>query len=451
MIFETVNPYTDQVIAKYPTLSEMALSDKLEKSKSSFKIWKEIPYGKKASLFHKVGNLLRENKEIYAQKITEEMGKVIKEARGEVEKCAWVCDYYAENAESFLQDEIIKSGARKSFVCYEPIGAILAVMPWNFPYWQVFRFTAPYLMAGNTALLKHAPNVSGCALDIESIFKEAGFPDGVFQSLIINVNLVEKVIKSEIVQGITLTGSEKAGASVAAIAGKNIKKTVLELGGSDPFIVLEDADLERAAAVAVQSRMLNAGQSCIAAKRFLVVQSVKEAFAEKVHQQIAALKMGDPLSEETTTGPMARTDLAEQLNNQVKATIKAGAGLVTGGKQEKAHFEPALLIDVKPGMPGFDEETFGPAACIVPVKDEREAITYANNTIYGLGASVWTKDLEKGVRIGRKINAGGVFINSMVKSDPRLPFGGIKKSGYGRELSHHGIKEFTNVKTIYVD
>ncbi|MEM1136191.1 MAG: NAD-dependent succinate-semialdehyde dehydrogenase [Bacteroidota bacterium] len=451
MTFETINPFTNEIIATYPILTEKALSEKLEKSTSAFKTWKGTSFGHRSSLFYKVANLLRENKETYARTITLEMGKAIKEALAEVEKCAWVCEYYAEHAEAFLKDEVIESDAQKSFVSYEPIGAILAVMPWNFPYWQVFRFAAPYLMAGNIALLKHAPNVSGCALAIEGIFKEAGFPEGAFQSLIIDVDLVKQVIKSDIVQGVTLTGSERAGGAVASLAGQNIKKTVLELGGSDPFIVLPDADLAQAAKVAVQSRMLNAGQSCIAAKRFIVVESVKEAFTEKVYQEITALKTGDPLLTETTTGPLARIDLAENLNKQVKATIKAGAGLIVGGEQEKAHFNPALLVDVKPGMPGFDEETFGPAASIIPVQDEKEAILYANKSIYGLGASIWTKDIEKAVVLGRKINSGGVFINSMVKSDPRLPFGGIKKSGYGRELSHHGIKEFVNAKTIYVD
>ncbi|UZR97998.1 NAD-dependent succinate-semialdehyde dehydrogenase [Chondrinema litorale] len=450
MNFKSINPYTDELINEFPTLTDEGLRDKLKRSAVSYEGWKRTSYKERAALFNQVSKLLRENKEKYARTVTLEMGKAIKESIAEVEKCAWVCDYYAENAEAFLKDEYLESDAQKSFVSYEPIGAILAVMPWNFPYWQVFRFAAPYLMAGNVALLKHAPNVTGCAIEIENIFREAGFPEGVFQSLIIEVDQVEKVIESHIVQAATLTGSEKAGASLASLAGKNIKKTVLELGGSDPFIVLADADIEKAATVAVQSRMLNAGQSCIAAKRFMVVESVKDEFTAIVQKKIAELKTGDPLLKDTTTGPLARVDLAENLSRQVQESVKAGAGLVMGGQQEKAHFNPALLVDVKPGMANFDEETFGPAATIIPVKDEKQAILYANQSIYGLGASLWTKDTDKAVRIAREIHSGAVFINSLVKSDPRLPFGGIKKSGYGRELSHHGIKEFVNAKTIYV-
>ena len=450
MIFKSINPYSDETIEEFNTLTDEDLSNKLKRSTAAFEGWKRTPFNERAALFHNVAKLLRENKSSYARTISLEMGKAINEALGEVEKCAWVCEYYAENAEAFLKDEFIESDAQKSFVSYEPIGAILAVMPWNFPYWQVFRFAAPYLMAGNVALLKHAPNVCKCAIEIENIFREAGFPEGIFQSLIIEVKQVEKVLESHIVQAATLTGSEKAGASVASLAGKNIKKTVLELGGSDPFIVLADADIEKAATVAVQSRMLNAGQSCIAAKRFLVIDSIKDEFTDVVLKKIAALKTGDPLSKDTTTGPLARIDLAENLYRQVQATVKSGAGLLIGGNQDKARFEPALLVDVKPGMVNFDEETFGPAANIIPVADEKQAILYANQSIYGLGASIWTTDNERAVKLAKEIHTGGVFINSLVKSDPRLPFGGIKKSGYGRELSHHGIKEFVNAKTIYV-
>jgi len=451
MTFKSINPYTNEVIEEYPTLNASELEAKLQLSEKAYSSWKETSFSERAALFQKVAKILRDNKEQYAQTITLEMGKAITEAKGEVEKCAWVCEYYAENAEEFLQDEYISSDAQKSFVSYEPIGAVLAIMPWNFPFWQVFRFAAPYLMAGNVGILKHAPNVNACSLAIEEIFTKAGFPEGVFQSLLIDVDLVPQIMEHDIVQAATLTGSEKAGASVAALSGKNIKKTVLELGGSDPFIVLADADLEQAAKVAIQSRMLNAGQSCIAAKRFIVLEAVKGEFTEKVLQNIAALKTGDPLLTETTTGPLARIDLAENLNRQVQETVKKGAELLIGGKQENAHYDPALLVNVKPGMPGFDEETFGPAASIISVQDEAQAIAYANQSAYGLGASVWTNDHEKGIHLARKINSGGVFINSLVKSDPRLPFGGIKKSGYGRELSHHGIKEFVNVKTIYLN
>ncbi len=450
MKFKSINPYTNEVLEEFETLSDRQIHTALSKAEQAFVHWRKTSFDRRAQYLKKAAAILRKDQDKFARTITLEMGKAISEAKSEVEKCAWVCDYFAENAEEFLKDDVIASDAQKSYIRHEPIGAVLAIMPWNFPFWQVFRFAAPSLMAGNIGLLKHAPNVCRCALHIEDIFREAGIPEGVFQSLIIDVDKVEGILEHPFVQAATLTGSEKAGASVAALAGKNIKKTVLELGGSDPFIVLADADLEKAAKVAVQSRMLNAGQSCIAAKRFIVIESIREDFVEKVRQHIAALQTGDPMKESTTTGPLARVDLAENLAWQVKQSVQKGADLVMGGEQDGARFQPALLRSVKPGMPVFDEETFGPAMTIIGVKSESEAIELANRTQYGLGASIWTTDTDQGNAIAKEIFAGGVFINSLVKSDPRLPFGGVKKSGYGRELSYLGIKEFVNAKTVYI-
>jgi succinate-semialdehyde dehydrogenase/glutarate-semialdehyde dehydrogenase len=378
------------------------------------------------------------------------MGKVLKEAQGEIEKCAEACHYFAEQAETFLKDQMIKTEASKSFVCFQPLGPVLAIMPWNFPFWQVFRFAAPSLMAGNVGLLKHAGNVSQCSLAIESIFREAGFPEGAFQSLLIDSKRVEAVITHDHVAAVTLTGSELAGTKVAAAAGKNIKKTVLELGGSDPFVVMEDADFDLAAKIATQSRMQNAGQSCIAAKRFIVMEKVLDDFLQRFKTNVESLRQGNPMLKDTTTGPLARLDLAEDLEAQMNNSMSAGARLITGGKREGANYQPAILQDVVPGMQAFDEEMFGPVAAIISVKNEKHAIEMANQNRYGLGASVWTKDRERGERIARQIESGCVFVNSLMRSDQRLPFGGIKKSGYGRELSELGIKEFMNAKTVYV-
>lgn len=450
MEFQSINPYTNEIIESFPALSEQQIGLKLETSQQAFYPWSKTSFSHRANLLRKVADALDNNTDRYAEIITLEMGKAITEARGEIKKCAWVCRYYAENAEKFLKEEIIPTDARNSYVRYEPLGAVLAIMPWNFPFWQVFRFAAPTLMAGNTGLLKHAPNVTRCALLIEALFTEAGFPEGVFQSLIMDVSHVPQVVSHPVVQAVTLTGSERAGARVASLAGQHIKKSVLELGGSDPFIVLADADLDQTAKVAVQARMMNAGQSCIAAKRFIVHEKVKDEFTARVQQHIEALKTGNPLHESTTTGPLARVDLAENMERQITQSVQQGAKLVMGGVREGAKFSPALLLNVQPGMAAFDEETFGPAATIIPVQNEAKAVEMANQTLYGLGASIWTSDPEKGAMLAQDIYSGSVFINSLVKSDPRLPFGGIKQSGYGRELSHHGIKEFVNAKTIYV-
>lgn len=449
-MLKSVNPFDQSLLGEFPELDERAVDRKIVAAAKAFTSWRKETFDRKAALMQRAAALLREKKHDYAKIISTEMGKVLKEAEGEIEKCASGCDYFALNAERFLKDQIIDTDASKSFVCYQPLGPVLAIMPWNFPFWQVFRFAAPSLMAGNVGLLKHASNVSQCSLAIESIFREAGFPEGAFQSLLIDSKKVEPVIAHDLVAAVTLTGSEFAGSKVAAVAGKNIKKTVLELGGSDPFIVLDDADLDLAARVATQSRMQNAGQSCIAAKRFIVMESVRDSFLERFQKNVEALRQGDPLHAETTTGPLARIDLAEDLEKQMNKSIQAGARLITGGKRTDANYQPAILDHVSPGMPAFDEEMFGPVAATITVKNEREAIDLANQNRYGLGASVWTSDPQRGERVAREVESGCVFVNSLMRSDQRLPFGGIKKSGYGRELSELGIKEFTNAKTVYV-
>jgi succinate-semialdehyde dehydrogenase/glutarate-semialdehyde dehydrogenase len=423
---------------------------KLDVAGKAYQRWKRTTFAERTTLMQKAAALLRANKEEYARTITLEMGKVIAEARGEIEKSAGACDFFAINAEKYLADEIIATDARRSLVSHHPTGAILAVMPWNFPFWQVIRFAAPALMAGNVGVLKHASSVSQCSLLLEKVFREAGFPEGVFQSLLIDNKTIESVLESDIIQGVALTGSEFAGSQVAAIAGKHIKRTVLELGGSDPFIVLADADLEKTAKIATQSRMQNAGQSCISAKRFIVMEQVKDEFMSRFAENIKALRQGDPFDASITTGPMARIDLAEAIEKQLNASVKLGARIVTGGQRQQANVQPILLDNVKPGMPAFDEETFGPLAAVITARTEEEAVELANASRYGLGASIWTKDIERGERLAREVESGSVFINALMKSDQRLPFGGIKKSGYGRELSEAGIKEFVNVKTISV-
>ncbi|HYF68863.1 MAG TPA: NAD-dependent succinate-semialdehyde dehydrogenase [Ohtaekwangia sp.] len=447
---KSINPYNQALLGEFPVMNESDIESKLAKSHLAFCSWKTTSFAQRSGLLTTVSGLLRSNKEEYARVISLEMGKSIHESRSEVEKCASGCDYFAEHGERFLADEEIKTEAQKSLIAFQPVGSILAIMPWNFPFWQVFRFAAPTLMAGNAALLKHSSNVPQCSLLIEKIFHKAGFPDGVFQSLLIRNTDVEKLIASDHIQGVSLTGSEKAGSSVAALAGKHIKKTVLELGGSDPFVVLADADINHTVKIATQSRMQNAGQSCIAAKRFIVDKKIKDSFIENFCKQIEALRQGDPLDEHTTTGPMARLDLAEELESQLKRSEAKGAQLITGGSRKDSNFKPALLDHVKPGMPAFDEETFGPLASVITVETEKEAIDMANTNRYGLGASVWTSDIQRGEYVARQIESGCVFVNSLMRSDSRLPFGGIKKSGYGRELSQLGIREFVNAKTIYI-
>ncbi|MCK7556678.1 NAD-dependent succinate-semialdehyde dehydrogenase [Chitinophaga sedimenti] len=450
MTFSSIYPYTQETIATYPAHTPAEIERKLALADKVYHQWQQIPLEKRAELMRKLAAVLQQEVDAHATIITQEMGKTLKEARAEVLKCATTAEYYADHIEDMMRPKPIASDAQNSYVSYEAKGVILAIMPWNFPYWQVFRFAIPNVLAGNTGVLKHASNVSGCALAIEKSFITAGFPEGVFQSLLVSSQHLEPVIADRRVQGVTLTGSTPAGMSVASLAGKYIKKTVLELGGSDPFIVLKDADIEQAAKIAVQARMQNAGQSCIAAKRWIVEKTVAADFTARVQDIIHHLQQGDPMLDTTNTGPMARPDLAEDLLKQMNDTLKLGARVLAGGVLEGCNFTPALLADVKPGMKAFDEETFGPLAAIITAENEQEAIRLANKTEFGLGASLWTKDLGKAAVLARQIESGNVFVNAMVRSDARLPFGGIKQSGYGRELSLEGVHEFLNIKTVYI-
>lgn len=454
MPITAINPATGELIKEYPELTPDEVQEAINKSNLAFQSWRKVKIYDRAKLMKKAAQVLRDKANEYGELMALEMGKPIKEGRAEVEKCARVCDYYAENAGKILQHEFISTDASKSFVTFQPLGVILAVMPWNFPFWQVFRFAAPTLMAGNSGILKHASNVPGCALAIEAVFKEAGFPEYVFKSLLIGSRQVNAVIENPHVKAITLTGSTPAGRAVAGKAGEMLKKTVLELGGSDPYIIFEDADLEAAVTACVTSRLINAGQSCIAAKRFIVVKSRLPQFEELYYERMKSAKMGDPMDESTEVGPQARHDLRDELHEQVKKSIDMGATCLLGGKippGEGAFYPPTILTGVKKGMPAYDEELFGPVAAIIPVNDEEEAIHVANDSIFGLGAAIFTGDKSKGERIAtEQLEAGCCFVNAFVRSDPRLPFGGIKESGYGRELSHYGIKEFVNVKTVYI-
>lgn len=450
MEFYSVNPYNGEQVGKYQTISVDELDEKLRKSAEAFKTWSRKPLSYRTALIKKAGQVLRDNLEEYAQMITAEMGKPISESRAEVNKCAWVCDYYAENAENFLLPEEVKTDASQSFVRHDPIGTVFAIMPWNFPFWQVFRFAAPTLTAGNTGLLKHAPNVFGCAVKIEEVFTKAGFPEGVFQNLIVHHDQTEKIIAHDAVKAVTLTGSEMAGSAVAQIAGKYIKKSLLELGGNNSFIVLEDADIDQAVKTAVSARMLNCGQSCIAAKRFILLESIHDEFVSKFTEAVSKLKAGDTKDDSTQVGPLARKDLADQLNRQIKDSISQGATLLVGGNQNNCFHEPTILGNVKPRMTAFEEETFGPLAAIIKAKDVDEAFALSENSKYGLGVSVFTKDTAKAVEYAARVTDGAYFVNELVKSDPRLPFGGNKRSGYGRELAKDGMMEFVNKKVVYV-
>lgn len=450
MEFKSINPYNGNELATYKEHSEKDINVILEKSRVAFESWREVPIKERCKLLENAARILRKNVDKYAETMTLEMGKPISEARGEIKKCAWVCEFYAENAERFLADEIIETDASESFVSHDPIGTVLAIMPWNFPFWQVFRFAAPNLAAGNTGLLKHASNVFGCATHIEELLLEAGFPDGVFQNLFIHHDKTESIISNDIVKAVTLTGSERAGKSVGALAGKYLKKSVLELGGNNAFIVLEDADMDHAVRTAVTARMMNSGQSCIAAKRFILVGDAYEKFLPAFIDGVKAIKNGDPTNEATEIGPLARKDLADQLHKQMEESVKQGAKIEIGGDQDEAFHEPTVLTGVKPGMPAFDEETFGPLAAIIRANDADEAFELAANSKYGLGISLFTSDIETARRHIGKAPDGAFFINELVKSDPRLPFGGTGKSGYGRELSREGIHEFVNKKTVYI-
>jgi len=453
MAFQSINPATDEILASFDTWDATQLDSALHAVAQANLAWQETSLNARCELMRAAASQLRKQKAHLARTITLEMGKLIADAEAEVEKCALACDFYADNGPVFLRDEIIETDAGKSYVCYQPLGTVLAIMPWNFPLWQVFRFAAPALVAGNTGLLKHASNVPQCAMAIEKIFIDAGFPENVFRNLMISASQVQSVIEDERVSAVTLTGSEPAGRQVAANAGKNLKKSVLELGGSDPFVVLEDADLEHTVKNAVISRFLNSGQSCIAAKRFIVIESIADAFLEEFKIQVESLNIGNPLDRDTKLAPMARKDLRDELHQQVVDTINKGASAVTGCQPVEgpgAFYKPSILANVSHGMRAYDEELFGPVAIVIIAKDENEALRIANDTRFGLGGSVWTANVTRGEAIARKIKAGSVFVNGFVKSDPRLPFGGIKASGYGRELSHHGMHEFVNAKTIWI-
>jgi succinate-semialdehyde dehydrogenase/glutarate-semialdehyde dehydrogenase len=453
MPIESINPATEELIKSYEAISDEEVKKIINDVNNDFLDWKNTSFFDRKALMGNASNILRKEKKKYAEILTIEMGKPITEANAEVEKCAWVCEYYAENTEVILQNEIIKTDASESYVQFDPIGIVLAVMPWNFPYWQVFRFAAPALMAGNAGLLKHASNVPMSALAIEEIFHKAGFPQNIFRTLLINSNQVDGVIENPHIKAATLTGSEFAGSKVAEKCGRKLKKSVMELGGSDPFIILEDADLEEAATVAVKARLLNNGQSCIAAKRFIIVEKIYAEFEKLFLEKMSKIKVGDPMNLETDLGPLAREDLLLELHGQVESSVKKGAKLLLGGKrlERKGFFYPAtVLADVKKDMPAYEDELFGPVASVIKVKDEEEAINVANDTKFGLGASLWTNDMKKAKELAGQIDSGSIFINGIVKSDPRLPFGGVKLSGFGRELSHYGIKEFVNIKTVWV-
>ncbi len=453
-MLKSINPTTGKTIKSYESHSAKGVEQIINAVDKTWHHWRNTTFKHRSDCMQNLSSLLKSKKTELAQLMALEMGKVKNEGIAEIEKCAWVCDYYAQNAEMILENEIIATEATRSFVSYQPLGTILAVMPWNFPFWQVFRFLAPTLMAGNTAVLKHASNVPGCAVAIEELIREAGFPENVFRTLLIGSGLVKNVIKHPAIKAVSLTGSTPAGKSVASIAGSQLKKCVLELGGSDPYIILKDADLKDAAKKCAAGRLLNAGQSCIAAKRFIVVEDAYPEFLEHFTHEMNAAYFGDPCDEESTMGPMARTDLRDEIHQQVLDSVEKGAEVIIGGEiplRKGAFYPPTILENVKPGMPAYDEELFGPVASVIKVKDEKEAIRVANDTEFGLGAAIFTSNIKMGENIAEiSIDAGCCFINDFVKSDPRLPFGGIKESGYGRELSAQGIKEFMNIKTIVV-
>ena len=452
-MLKSIDPATGRELATYPEAGEAEIESALSRAWDVRHQWRDAGVGARASLMRSVAGVLRADKARYAALLTAEMGKPIVEAEAEVEKCAWTAAWLAENAARLLADEPIESTGTESYARFQPLGVILAVMPWNFPFWQAFRAGLPALSAGNVMLLKHSSNVPQSALAIEDVFREAGAPEGVFQTLMIGSAAVDRVIADRRVAGVTLTGSEQAGSLVAATAGKNLKKTVLELGGSDPFIVLGDADIAAAATVACRARNQNNGQSCIAAKRFIVEDSVADEFERRFVAAVGALKVGNPMDRGNQVGPLARGDLVDELERQVNESVRLGAHSAVGGKRiagDGYYFEPTVLTQVRPGMPAYHEETFGPVAAVIRVKDAEEALSVANDTDFGLGSNLWTSDVERGKKLAERIEAGLVFINGMVASDARLPFGGVKRSGYGRELSEYGIKEFTNIQTVWV-
>jgi succinate-semialdehyde dehydrogenase / glutarate-semialdehyde dehydrogenase len=454
MSLTAINPTDGSELGRFDELSPEQVSAAIERAHAAFGEWRERPLAERCDLLRSLAATLRSNKADLAREATLEMGKILREAEGEVEKSAAFCEYYADNAERLLAPQVIDDGgALENYVLYEPLGVVLAVMPWNFPYVQVFRFAPPALVAGNVALLKHASNIPGCATKIEDVFREAGFPEGVFQTLLVGSGAVEGILSDDRVRGVALTGSEGAGSKLAAVAGRNLKRSVLELGGSDPFIVLDDADLDAAAREGCRGRNINAGQACIASKRFIVVDAVADEFEQKLTEAVSALKVGDPLAPTTDVGPLARPDLVDDLRRQVEDSTEAGAAVATGGFDvdgSGCFVKPIVMTGVTADMPVFREETFGPVAAVVRVADQDEAIAVANDSDFGLGASVWTNDLERGKQVAARVESGMVFVNSIVFSDARLPFGGVKRSGYGRELGDWGIHEFVDAKSIAV-
>ncbi|OLB93743.1 MAG: succinate-semialdehyde dehydrogenase [Candidatus Rokubacteria bacterium 13_1_40CM_68_15] len=453
MSIQSVNPATGDVIETYKETSPQEIERVLATTQAAFAEWRRTPFATRARHMRNAAEMLKKRRADYARLMTLEMGKPIVQAEAEVDKCAWACEFFAEHAEALLAEQPRETDASRSYVRFDPLGTVLAVMPWNFPFWQVFRFAAPALMAGNAGVLKHASNVPGCALAIESVFRDAGFPRGLFATVLIGSSAVTGLIADRRIVAATLTGSDRAGSTVAEHAGRALKKTVLELGGSDPFIVLADADLATTAKMAAEARLVNSGQSCIAAKRFIVVEAVADQFIPRFVEELRARRVGDPLARDTQVGPQARVDLRDALHRQVEDSIRRGARRLLGGEipsGKGAFYPPTLLTDVSEGMPAFDEETFGPVAAVIRAKDEADAIRLANNSQFGLGASVWTQDRARAERMAAQIESGVVFVNGIVKSDPRLPFGGIKRSGYGRELSEYGIREFVNIKTVWI-
>jgi succinate-semialdehyde dehydrogenase/glutarate-semialdehyde dehydrogenase len=453
MAIATINPATGERVRSFEPLGEAQIDAKLQRAADTFVQYRRMPFPERARRMTRAAEILEAEKEALGRLMTTEMGKPLKAAIEEAAKCALGCRYYAENAERFLADEIVPTSATRSYIRYQPLGPVLAVMPWNFPFWQVFRFAAPALMAGNVGLLKHASNVPQCALTIEEIFRRAGFPEGTFQTLLIGSDQVQRVIDDPRIKAVTLTGSEPAGSHVASEAGKQIKKTVLELGGSDPFIVMPSCDLEETVKIAVQARTINNGQSCIAAKRFIVAEAIADEFERRFVQSMEALQVGDPMDEKTQVGPLATEDILTGLDEQVRKSVAAGARVLTGGKRLERpgnYYAPTVLADIPRDSPAYREELFGPVALLFRVRDIDEAIRLANDTTFGLGSSAWTNDPAERERFIDELEAGLVFINAMVASDPRLPFGGVKHSGYGRELSVFGIREFVNIKTVWI-
>ncbi len=454
MTLVSINPATDEVVGEYQEMTSAEVDDILHATAARFCSWRRSLFAERQSCLKRTAKLLRDRVEEYATLITQEMGKPIRDSRSEIEKCAWVCEYYADNAERFLISEDVPSEASRSYISYQPLGVILAVMPWNFPFWQFFRFAAPAVAAGNCSVLKHSSNVTGSALAIEQLFHDAGYPSDVVRTLVIGGRRVAEVIRRPAIAAVTVTGSTAAGRAIGKTCGEELKKCVLELGGSDPYVVLADADLDLAVPTCVNARLFNSGQSCIAAKRFIVAEAIADEFERRFVEEMRSRVMGDPTDDATQVGVQARSDLRDELHEQVRQSVERGARCLLGGEipdSPGAFYPPTVLTNVHPGMPAYDDELFGPVAAVIRAKDEAEAIEIANDSFFGLGGAVFTRDTERGARIAEEeIEAGCVFVNEHVRSDPRLPFGGIKGSGYGRELSHFGVREFLNIKGIWV-